>query len=175
MPVTSQIAARDAFTAWLGGSIPRKQMSAAEAEDALFGWVYKQPGMATFEDCRQMYMRIYDERGEHDALGLLQRFGVKHINKLPMMRYERFFKYASTSLYYGASPLYGWESKRDVVMPEFERDRWLFYDAKKDKLFEVRHVCPPDLDKVWDGKLTDVSGEPEYEQRWVEQLKGKKK
>lgn len=173
MPATRQIVARDAFTVWLGGSLPPKKMKAAEAESALFGWVYKQPGMATFEDCQQMYRRIYEERGQYDAEGLLHRFGVTHIKSLPLMLFEQFFKYASTALYYGASPLYGWEEKKDVVMPEFERDRWLFWDEKREKLFEVKTVCPPELDKVAEGKLVDVSGIPEFEQRWVER-KGKK-
>lgn len=175
MPIVDQIAAREAFTRSLIGNPPPKQLTAAETEDTLFGWIYKQPGMATLEDCRQMYRRIAAERGEQCADGLLKRFGVHHISKLPPMLWEQFFKYASTSLYYGASPLFGWEAKEDVVMPEFNRDRWLFWDVKRQRLTEVRNVCPPELDEIEDGKLIDVSGVLEYEERWYKQLKGNKK
>jgi chromosome condensin MukBEF complex kleisin-like MukF subunit len=170
--LSRNIVARDRFTARLSGDQPstvtKVQMTGPQAEEALFGWIYKQPGMPTAEDCRHLLDRIYKERGPEDATFLMQRFGCNAFKDLWIGLYERFFKYARTSLFFGVSPAYGWESGNDVK-PEM-RDRWLMWHPESNNLFEVRHSL--DEEMFLQG-CEDVSGVVEYEDLFYEQLSEK--
>lgn len=172
MILSRNIAVRDRFTAHLTGGQPatvtKVAMTGRQAEEALFGWIYKQPGMPTAEDCRHLLDRIYKERGPEDATFLMQRFGCNAFKDLWIGLYERFFKYARTSLFFGVSPAYGWDSGNDVK-PEM-RDRWLLLDESNNDLLE--HRGSGIKDAINDGYV-DVSGVVEYEDLFYEQLNEK--
>ena len=70
-------------------------MTGNEATEAAFGWVYKQPGMVTLEDCRRSVMMIDGKFGEAEAVALLQRFGCKGVIDLWMGMFEDFCKFAA--------------------------------------------------------------------------------
>ena len=175
MTIAANIEARDRFTRQLGMTARRTQevmreRQMSEHEEKLFGWVYKQPGMATLEDCGAIYKRIHDERGADDATMLLQRFGIAYagLSKLWIGMYQGFFDYARHCLQYGISPAYAWSNINDI--PHDQRDRWLLWHAESDCLYEARGVFPQELNG---GEISDVSGIEEYEKRFVEQQNGK--
>lgn len=160
--------ARNALTArFLGAdtSTPQpKQLSAAEAQDALNGWVYKQPGMATAEDCVAWAKRVGKAHKHEGLIALMQRFGIPGMgvtietfkNDLWIGQWQAFVDYAMTSVYYGLDPRDPWtvkvyEAKGDTLryltpyVPdgishdaiESFRTRWLLYHAESDCLFTV--------------------------------------
>lgn len=166
MTILENIAARNAYTARLCPDqvIPKVIVpaTAAEAPEALFGWLYKQDGMATKAGCQAMLARVSAERSPEDAKALLQRFGVDSVKSLFTGQYENFFEYASTSLYLGVSPTAGWTCAADVRVED--RDRFLFYHDGSDSLMQHKGPLP-------DGaypECNDVSGVLAYEQRFVQ-------
>lgn len=175
MTIAANIEARDRFTRQLGMTARRveeatrdRQMS--EAEEKLFGWVYKQPGMATLEDCKGILKRVHDERGMEDATMLLQRFGIAHtgLSKLWIGMYQGFFDYARHCLQFGISPAYAWTCVGDI--PHEQRDRWLLWHPESECLYEVRGVFPQELHG---GEVNDVSGDEKWEKRFADQQSGK--
>lgn len=191
MTIAANIAARDRFTAFLGrryltvdaSSHPTFDFTArradeatnarqmSEAEEKLFGWVYKQPGMATLDDCKAILRRVHDERGMEDSVALLQRFGIAHmgLDKLWIGMYQGFFDYARHCLYYGISPMYAWTGPMDI--PQEVRDRWLLWHAESESLYEVRGMPPGELAG---GEVSDVSAMAEWEKRFADQQTGVK-
>jgi hypothetical protein len=181
MTIAANIAARDRYTASLRGSDDAAPLHASqeveresarpmsEAEEALFGWVYKQPGMPTFEDCKAILSRVYAERGSEETTVVLQRFGTQSISDLWIGLYQAFHDYCKTILNYGISPAYGWTGPDDV--PTGMRDRWLLWHAESECLYEVRGSMP---DELVLGEVSDVSGVDEFEKRFIaEQIGGK--
>lgn len=163
MNIEKNIEARNKFTSVVMGIklsvIP--QLTAAEAEAALFGIAYKEPGMATKADCLEIFDRVYTERGKMEADAVLSRHGVWKIGDLWLGSYNRFFAYCQAILTYGASPFYGWDvnSITDKV-----RDRWLLWHAESDCLWEVRGKLSDELDS---GEVSDVTGVAEHEHRFL--------
>ena len=163
MPIGANVEARTKFTYALHGFkspvVPR--LTAAEAEAALFGIAYKEPGMATKADCIEIFERVFAERGKMEADAVLSRHGVWKITDLSLILYNRFFAYCQAILTYGASPFYGWEvnSITDKV-----RDRWLLWHSESDSLWEVRGKLSNELDS---GDVRDVTGIIEYEHRFL--------
>lgn len=174
MTIAANIAARDRYTAALRGDQPSGKavvgMTGNEATEALFGWVYKQPGMATLQDCKGILKRVHDERGMDESVMLLQRFGIAAtgLDKLWIGMYQSFFDYARLCLYYGISPAYGWTNVDDI--PHNLRDRWLLSHPESDCLYEVRGVFPQELHG---GEVNDVSGDEKWEKRFADQQSGK--
>lgn len=166
------IKARDYFTAMLVNLRARTVGLEESAADALFGWIYKQPGMAQHKDCHAMYVRVLNERGHEDARALLQRFALGcqgDISTMYIGMCKPFFEYAATCLYYGVSPRDGWVSIDDVT--DNMRDRWLLYHPESEALWEVRGAMPvADLEN---DEVCDVSGVAHHEKRWAEQQAGK--
>lgn len=163
MSIGANVEARTKFTYALHGFklpiVPR--LTAAEAEAALFGIAYKEPGMATKADCLAIFERVFAERGKMEADAVLSRHGVWKITDLSLILYNRFFAYCQAILTYGASPFYSWEvnSITDKV-----RDRWLLWHAESDCLWEVRGKLSNELDS---GEVSDVTGIIEYEHRFL--------
>lgn len=107
MTIAANISARNAYTARLAGSPRAFQtvgdtqlpiMTGNEATEALFGWVYKQPGMATIEDCRKALMLIDGKWGQDESLAALQRFGAQRLIDLWMGSFEGFCAFCATCL-----------------------------------------------------------------------------
>lgn len=172
MNAHDNIKARDYFTAMLVNLRARTVGLEESAAEALFGWTYKQPGMAQHKDCHAMYVRVLYERGQEDARALLQRFALGcqgDISTMYIGMCKPFFEYAATCLYYGVSPRDGWVSIDDVS--DDMRDRWLLYHPESEALWEVRGAMPV-LDLAND-EVCDVSGIAHHEKRWVEQQAGK--
>ena len=169
MTLSENTAARDAFTAFLTGLQPATHaevaMTGQQTREHLFGWVYKQPGMATADDCRNILDRIAAERGHADALTVLQRHGCAHFKELFIGMYAHFYEYCKTVLYYGASPSAGWHDQADVL--DGKRDRWLLWHDNSDCLWEVRGELSGEFD---DGSVADVSGVEIWEKRFYDQL-----
>lgn len=163
MSIGANVEARNKFTSVVMGIrlpiVPR--LTAAEAEAALFGIAYKEPGMATKADCLAIFERVFAERGKMEADAVLSRHGVWKITDLSLILYNRFFAYCQAILTYGASPFYSWEvnSITDKV-----RDRWLLWHAESDCLWEVRGKLSNELDS---GEVSDVTGIIEYEHRFL--------
>lgn len=177
MSVDANVAARDAFTRRFGAQpvvehnpdLARASRETAhrimgEAEEKLFGWVYKQPGMPTYDDCKAILDRVYVERGSDEVQTVLQRFGSAAIKDLWIGLYERFYRYCKTILQYGISPTYAWTGPHDI--PQAMRDRWLLLHPESDCLYEVRGVLPGELGG---GEVSDVSGLDTYEQLFIKQ------
>lgn len=163
MTIAQNIEARNKFTSVVSGIkltvTPR--LTAAEAEAALFGIAYKEPGMVTKADCLEIFERVYAERGKMEADAVLSRHGIWKIGDLSLIMYNRFFAYCQAILTYGASPFYGWEvnSITDKV-----RDRWLLWHAESDCLWEVRGKLSDELNS---GEVEDVTGVTEHEHRFL--------
>jgi hypothetical protein len=172
MRILANIAAREAHTARLLNDQPSPKgvvaKTAVESTEALFGWIYKQPGMATLEDCQAVLTRLHNERSPEDAIAALQRFGVKSLKEMFAGEYERFFQRVTTALFFGLSPAYPWTCAEDIRMGEFCRDRYLFWNHQMDRLWESKTKLGQELDS---GEVSDVSGVPEFEKRFAE--KGK--
>ena len=177
--ILENIAARDAHTAALRGDQPigntkvpatgrKPALTAAQAEEALFGWIYKQPGMPTAEDCQRILTQIADELGAEDAKVMLQRFGSESVKAMPMCLYARFFERASICLQFGVSPAFGFVEKDEIHSLGVPRDRWLLWHPESECLFEHRGKIGKLLNN---GDVEDVSGIPEYEARFVREKK----
>lgn len=169
MRVSRNIAARDAHTASVLRSVgvvdTLTTLTACEAADALFGWVYKQPGNASYEDCKEVLSRLKVERGLGDAEAALQRFGCGGISELRVDQYAEFYRYVTTALYLGVSPTYAWRDSSDI--PDDLRDRWLLWHNEKDCVWEVRGAL---LGVIVDGEtIEDVSGDSYFERRFANQ------
>lgn len=116
--IERNIAARDAFTGVLGrSSLPTpttgefagigRPLTAAEAEKALFGHHYKQPGMPTYEDCKAHLQQIRDKFDDLEGVtALLQRFGCTSIKDLWIGTYVDFCDYAKDCIKNGRSPVF---------------------------------------------------------------------
>lgn len=163
MSIGANVEARTKFTYALHGFkspvVPR--MTAAEAEAALFGIAYKEPGMVTKVECAEIFDRVYAERGKMEADAVLSRHGIWKIDDLSLGLCNQFFAYCQAILTYGASPFYSWEvnSITDKV-----RDRWLLWQAESDCLWEVRGKLSDELDS---GAVSDVTGNIEHEHRFL--------
>lgn len=136
-------------------------LSAAEAEEALFGIAYKQPGDITLDDCKDILTRILDERGHMEVDAVLSRHGVWKITDMFTGMYKRFYLYCQSILTYGASPYYGWEIGS---IKGNCRDRFLLWHAESDCLWEVRGKLAGELDS---GEVEDVTGQLQYEERFL--------
>lgn len=161
--IEQNIAAREKFTSLLTGAVQSvvPALTATEAEAALFGIAYKEPGMATKVDCLAIFERVFAERGKMEADAVLSRHGVWKITDLSLILYNRFFAYCQAILTYGASPFYGWEV--NSITDEI-RDRWLLWHAESDCLWEVRGKLSDELDN---GEVSDVTGIAEHEHRFL--------
>lgn len=163
--IQSNIDAREQHTSRLTGVQPFPKplpaLSAYEAQEALFGIAYKQPGMATFEDCQNLLDRIHNERGAVEADAVLSRFGIWKLRDMFIGMYNDFFLYCQSILTYGASPFYGWtlEAITDRV-----RNRWLMWHPESDCLFVLKE---PPTEADFEQGCTDVTGVLEHEQRYL--------
>lgn len=159
MHILKNIEARSRFTEKLPPKKP--QLTASEAANLLFGIAYKQPGMATREDCFEIFGRVLAERGKMEADAVLSRHGIWAVRDLPLMSYERFWTYCQAILIYGACPFYNWDIEN---ISDKVRDRWLMWHPESDCLWEVRGRLGNELE---DGLVSDVTGIPEHEQRFM--------
>ena len=163
--IQSNIDAREQHTSRLTGvqpfPKPLPSLSADEAQDALFGIAYKQPGMATFADCQVLFERIRNEWGSVEADAVLSRFGVWKISDMFIGMYNDFFLYCQSILTYGASPFYGWTLN---AITDRVRKRWLMWHPESDDLF-VLTVPPTEAD--FEQGCSDVTGVLEYERRYL--------
>jgi len=141
---------------------PPLALSAYEAQEALFGIAYKQPGMATFADCQSLLERIDNERGKVEADAVLSRFGVWKIRDLFRGMYNDFFLYCQAVLTYGASPFYGWTLN---AVTDRVRNRWLIWHPESDCLFVLNK--PPTEEDMDGGLCSDVTGDLEHERRYL--------
>lgn len=129
MRLASNIAARDKFTRQLGGEESRREAlerrfgrPVSDGEDALFGWVYKQPGMPTLQDCRQAADAVAMRFGQFEARCLLQRFGVLTLNDLFMGLYQDFFDFAKAATTWGVPPSASWDGLTPTNAKQHQED-----------------------------------------------------
>lgn len=191
------IDARDRLTAIILGKavheVAPKQLNAAEAADALNGHHYKQPGMATPEDCMHWAKQVAKHLGQEAYESLLSRNGMverpltlEHLkNGLWAGYWQRFVDYAKTAVYFGLSPQWAW----DVNVSEFAegkyyqpfireqitrkpveelRGRWLLYHAESESLFTVESWQRAiDCSEGSGEEINDVTGVETWEQRFA--------
>lgn len=170
MSFKQNISARNRFSQLVRGeSISPLQLTASEAQDALFGHHYKQPGMKTEADCKKVYHELIYKMGEGDGKGLLARFGIFNINDLFMGLYGSFVEYARKAIDFGLSPDSPWD-----IDYEFDdiRHRWLLRHHISDGVFEVENLQVADQCKR--NGCTDVTGIEKFEQLFRKQNGGKK-
>lgn len=186
--------ARNHLTAIISGKsvyeVAPRQLNAAEAADALFGVHYKQPGMATPEDCIHWSKRVAKALGQEAYEALLDRNGLKErpltvdMLKTGMWAgyWQRFVEYAKTAVYFGLNPQWAWdfntheEGDRKYFSPfipdpitrkpvEELRTRWLLYHAESDCLFlaeswQTAYDC---MERSGED-IADVTGVERFEQ-----------
>lgn len=168
MSFKQNISARNRFSQLVRGeSISPLQLTASEAQDALFGHHYKQPGMTTEADCKKVYHELIYKMGEGDGKGLLARFGIFNINDLFMGSYGSFVEYARKAIDFGLSPDSPWDI--DYEFDEL-RHRWLL--TKADFLFEVETLGV--AQQCMRNNCNDVTGIEKFEQLFKQQNGGKK-
>lgn len=114
--LAGNIAARDNFTRKLSGEESQREVlerqfgrPVSDGEEALFGWVYKQPGMPTLQDCRQAAASVAVRFGVAESRYLLQRFAVLSLNDLFMGLYQEFVNFAEATLKWGCPPSASWD------------------------------------------------------------------
>jgi len=141
----------------------QRYLSAYEAEQALFGVAYKQPGMPTLDDCKAILGEIHEKYGDVLRTTIFQRFGIQHIRELPLLLCRDFWLYCAAVMIYGANPEYGWTLDR--ISPDV-RSRWLLWHPESDCLWEVHGKLAGELDS---GEVSDVTGEPKFEHMFAAQ------
>lgn len=159
--IERNIRARDHLTAIILDKpiheVAPKQLSAAQAQDALLGWVYKQPGMPQADDCVYWAKRVGKELGQEAIATLMGRHGLQGLPPtLDTFKsawagsWGRFVRYAAAAVYFGLDPAWAWDVRDDVdwLQPyipeqitrkpiEELRTRWLLSHPESDSLFTV--------------------------------------
>lgn len=119
MTLLANLQARRDYTRRLSPQL--EGMTAAQASEALFGWVYKQPGMATLQDCKDAAYRVGVRFGMEEAICLYQRFGVSTIKDLWIGQYEGFVAFANATLEHGVPPSASWTG----LVPTYQKEEEL--------------------------------------------------
>lgn len=192
--LTRNIDARDRLTAIILGQsvyeVAPRQLNASQASDALFGHHYKQPGMATADDCMYWSRRVAKALGQEAYEALLGRNGItQRPLTIDMLKtglwagwWQPFVDYAKTAVYFGLDPQWAWDVRVDEsgtyrsVRPylpeqitrkpvEELRTRWLLYHDGSDSLFiaESWRTAKDCLERSGED-IADVTGIEFYEQ-----------
>lgn len=136
------------------------QLTANEARNASFGWVFKQPGMPTIADCHEALSKIANEFGPHESLVALQRFGVLKLKEVYIGLYQSLVDFCNACLRYGQPPSSSWQQDNTPTVPS----RWLIFHDASDCIFEVF-----DYEKfkscMEEGNCSDVTGKTDFELR----------
>ncbi len=105
-------------------------MSGTQATEALFGWLYKQPGMATLEDVWQVAFQIEHFFGKWEMQCIFQRFGTSQPADLWIGLYEGFCTFGQACLEFNRPPSAAWDGDTPykAVMPNPTMDQ-LFEDV----------------------------------------------
>lgn len=140
----------------------KRVLNAYEAEQHLFGIAYKQPGMPTLDDCKEVFLKIHNTHGSVYSNTILSRFGIWRIQDLTLIVARDFWLYCMSVIVYGAKPFYGWSLQE---IPDRVRERWLLWHPESDWLWEVHGQLAGELDS---GEVSDVTGIPEYEHMFIE-------
>lgn len=160
MTIADNIAARWAYTNTLN-----PPMSAGQAAEALFGWVYKQPGMAKIEHCRHTLQMIADKFGQGESVALLQRYGVTTLGELWLGAYQGVVELGQACLSFDVPPSAGWSQINDVYAPN--KLRRLMWHSESNCLFEV--TTGEDYLTACNAPADDVTGIPEFENRFKDE------
>lgn len=92
-------------------------MTATEAADALFGWVYKGEGQPTIVDVRKAVGAVQERFGSDEWVCLLMRYGANNLKDLWLGSYEEVVKFAEACLKYGIPPSGSWVRNNDEYHP----------------------------------------------------------
>jgi hypothetical protein len=151
----ANIAARRRLTPEPANKI--KQLTAAEAAEALNGWVYKQPGMPTKADCIKVLDQMMLKFGYAECKVLLQRYAVECINDLWIGLYQNLVDFGNATLEYNYPPSGSWTT--DNIPTHLSR--WLVSHAESDSLFEVFDYA--ELLQCLENQADDVTGIDKFE------------
>lgn len=106
MTVQANIDARDILTRMYSGK--PVALTAAQAEEAIFGRHYKGEGQPTIEDVLEAVESVRDAFGEREALVLLQRFGVERLKDLWIGSYAGLISFAEATIRHKEPPSGSW-------------------------------------------------------------------
>lgn len=120
MSLVANIEARNTVTVLWSGESPRVVMTAAQAAEAQFGWVYKQPGMPTRNDCVAVCDRVQERFGQGEVVSLLQRFGVARLRDLWIGSYTEFVDFGNATVKRGHPPSASWDGLTPIIVTEEE-------------------------------------------------------
>jgi hypothetical protein len=95
-------------------------MTAAEAEKALWGHIYKQPGMPTLETCQDSLAKIGKTFGPNEVLVMLQRYGVDKLSDLWIGQYQSMVDFCNACLEYDYPPSGSWTNENKPTYPQDE-------------------------------------------------------
>lgn len=130
----ANIEARNAFTQKLDqqrwfiertAQVDREQkiaMTAHEAAEELFGWVYKQPGMPTLDDCIDACERVILHFGDMAGIHLLQREGVEKLKDMWIGSYVGFVAFCNACIEYNVPPGASWDRVGDTEWKPYQQE-----------------------------------------------------
>lgn len=133
-------------------------LTATEAVEALNGWVYKQPGMATIDDCKNTLNSVAEHFGYDETSILLQRFGVNKLTELWIGMYESLVSFGDATVEYGVPPSSSWQNDNTPTYPP----RWLVWHDTSEALFEVFNYAEY-IGCMSEGNCSDVTGVEKFE------------
>lgn len=133
-------------------------LTAAQASEALNGWVYKQEGMATLDDCKNTLNSVAEHFGYPEALTLLERFGVSDLKDLWVGIYESLVSFGDATVEYGVPPSGSWQNDNTPTYPP----RWLIWHDTSDALFEIFNYAEY-IGCMSEGNCNDVTGVDKFE------------
>ncbi len=139
------------------------QLTGAQAYEALDGWVYKEKGMVTLDDCRIMLNRVTEHFSIDESVILLQRFGVQKLNDLWLGAYQSLVAFGSATLEYNLPPSASWTNDNTPTYSP----RWLIYHDTSEALFEVS-VYSDYVAAMDEGNCSDVTGIDKFELQFKE-------